>query len=120
MTKYNPYSTYTSDLYKKEKDKNTLIKKDIDILYYEEKDKWITWDNYLKYCAEPLLGNKKLTKEELNQIKQKREESLIPYKNIKEGEIYIDIKALKERITPINDPDLLYDKVIGPSWRKKR
>lgn len=118
--RYNPDNTYAADAYKRENGKDILIQKDLTIYYFEDEDKWITWDNYLKYCVEPLVYRDKYNQEESKEAEIQFQKSLMPDHNIKEGDTFIDIKTLRLVMTRLSDPEIMFDKILGPSWRKKR
>lgn len=119
-SKFNPDYTYTGRVYKRENSKDILVNEKLIIYYYDEEDKWITWDNYLMYCVEPIMEEKKYTKEELKRARVMLEGSLMPYHDIKEGDTYIDASSIELMSTRHSDPGVMYDKLCGPSWRKMR
>ena len=119
-SKFNPDNTYVGRAYKRENGNDILIDENLEILYFEDEDKWITWDNYLMYCVNPLKEEEKYTKEGLKEARAMLEKSLMPYHNIKEGDTYIEASSIRVLRTRVSDPDKFFDELYGPSWRKMR
>lgn len=90
MMKYRTNDAYFADIY----DGDKLIKHNESIVYFDDKDMFITVDDYLVHIVEPVLSNN-ITDEELEKELKLADSLFMPYKRIEKG-LYIDEDSIKE------------------------
>lgn len=92
MMKYKYDELYFVDIY----DGDKLIKHNESVIYSDDRDMFITVNDYLIHMVEPILSNN-ITDEELEKELKLADSLFMPYKRIEKG-LYIDEDSIKEII----------------------
>ena len=92
MMKYKYDELYFVDIY----DGDKLVKHNESVVYSDDRDMFITVNNFLIHMVEPILSNN-ITDEELEKELKLADSLFMPYKRVEKG-LYIDEDSIKELI----------------------
>lgn len=92
MMKYKYDELYFVDIY----DGDKLVKHNESVVYSDDRDMFITVNDYLIHMVEPILSNN-ITDEELEKELKLADSLFMPYKRVEKG-LYIDEDSIKELI----------------------
>lgn len=92
MMKYKYDELYFVDIY----DEDKLVKHNESVVYFDDRDMFITVNDYLIHMVEPILSNN-ITDEELEKELKLADSLFMPYKRVEKG-LYIDEDSIKELI----------------------
>lgn len=92
MMKYKYDELYFVDIY----DGDKLIKHNESVVYFDDRDMFITVNDYLIHMVEPILSNN-ITDEELEKELKLADSLFMPYKRVEKG-LYIDEDSIKKLI----------------------
>lgn len=90
MMKYKYDELYFVDIY----DGDKLVKHNESVIYSDDRDMFITVNDYLIHIVEPVLSNN-ITDEELEKELKLADSLFMPYKRVEKG-LYIDEDSIKE------------------------
>lgn len=92
MMNYKYDELYFVDIY----DGDKLVKHNESVVYSDDRDMFITVNDYLIHIVEPILSNN-ITDEELEKELKLADSLFMPYKRVEKG-LYIDEDSIKELI----------------------
>ena len=92
MMKYKYDELYFVDIY----DGDKLVKHNESVVYSDDRDMFITVNDFLIHMVEPIL-TKKITKEKYEEEMRIADSLFMPYKRVEKG-LYIDEDSIKELI----------------------
>lgn len=92
MMKYKYDELYFVDIY----DEDKLVKHNESVVYFDDRDMFITVNDFLIHMVEPILSNN-ITDEELEKELKLADSLFMPYKRVEKG-LYIDEDSIKELI----------------------
>lgn len=92
MMKYKYDELYFVDIY----DGDKLVKHNESVVYSDDRDMFITVNDFLIHMVEPILSNN-ITDEELEKKLKLADSLFMPYKRVEKG-LYIDEDSIKELI----------------------
>lgn len=92
MMKYKYDELYFVDIY----DGDKLVKHNESVVYSDDRDMFITVNDFLIHMVEPILSNN-ITDEELEKELKLADSLFMPYKRVEKG-LYIDEDSIKELI----------------------
>lgn len=92
MMKYKYDELYFADIY----DGDKLVKHNESVVYSDDRDMFITVNDFLIHMVEPILSNN-ITDEKLEKELKLADSLFMPYKRVEKG-LYIDEDSIKELI----------------------
>lgn len=93
--KYDIEQLYKADIYIMIKGEKKLIKKNEVVIYFDDEDRWISFDDYFNYVVNPIFYEDFLSEEKIKEAERKLPEVLMPYKNIQDGDKFVDAYSIE-------------------------